>query len=275
MQVSIRRLQDDIVDKEHLITDLKNDNTGLSEECDQLKRLVENLKTEEMGIKVKLGIVEEGLKVIAEQKSQAESELLRECNSSVRLKKVFSERIENLENERDSLLTRLAETKKENDVLKSANGEIKAEYDKCLKENQRLVNVCSKIKNDVVNVDEVVADHRQKVKVQWVNGDLNKERSPERVVIPSTPSTPSTPDKLKCLLSTTGVLSPERLKSEVDSLRQVLILKTDEVTELRRQELLLRENADRVPKLLSTIAMLEGKVEDLQSQLSSQTETVR
>lgn len=76
-------------------------------------------------------------------------------------------------------------------------------------------------------------------------------------------------------LGSPGEKSEHTLLSEVESLRQVLALKTEEVSELRRLELHLRVEADRVPKLLSQVTTLEAKVEDLQSQLSSQLDVVR
>lgn len=76
-------------------------------------------------------------------------------------------------------------------------------------------------------------------------------------------------------LGSPGEKSEHSLHSEVESLRQVLALKTEEVSELRRLELHLRVEADRVPKLLSQVTTLEAKVEDLQSQLSSQLDVVR
>ena len=269
MQKTIKQLQDELVDKDHLITDLKNDNTSLSEESDKYKKLSETLRTEESNLKSKLNTIEGDLKIISEQKNQAESELLKEIENIRSLKRQFSERTEKFENEKEILVKRLQEIEKENSVLKSANVEIKAEYDKCLSENQRLVNVCSKMRNERVNVvNENNKDAVDKVEVRCQNGDV--ERSPERI-----PLTPGTPNKTKN--SVTGLLcsTPERLESEVKSLHAVLALKTNEVNELRRELLMVKESAERVPKLTSTITMFEGKVEDLQSQLSSQTETVR
>lgn len=277
MQKTIKQLQDELLDKDHLITDLKNDNTSLSEESDKFKKLSETLRTEESNLKSKLDTFEGELKIISEQKNQAESELLKEIENVRNLKRQISERTEKFENEKESLGNRLLETEKilretekENSVLKSANAEIKTEYDKCLSENQRLVNVCSKMRNErVVNVvKENNKDTVDKVEVRCQNGDV--ERSPERILL-----SPGTPNKSRNSVIASLCTTPERLESEVKSLHAVLALKTNEVTELRRELLMVKESAERVPKLTSTITMLEGKVEDLQSQLSSQTETAR
>ncbi|KAK6636036.1 hypothetical protein RUM43_009688 [Polyplax serrata] len=252
LQSKLIRIREELNDKELIITELSNDKVSLVEESGNFRKLVEELQNK--------------LKIVTEQKCEAETELLKECENIRCLKRELSNRTDKYENEKENLSGCLTEAKRENGILKSANREIREEYNKCLLENQRLVEVISRRQNEKVDKEnrdgEEISRTRQKV----------PERSPERF-----PITPAASEKSFWNQANNSPIpvNPKCLESEVESLRQVLALKTDEVTELRRQELSLRENADRVPKLLSTITMLEGKVEDLQSQLSSQTETVR
>lgn len=257
LQSRLIRVREELNDKELVITELNNDKINLGEQSEHFRKLVDELKNQ--------------LEVITEQKCEAESELLRECENIRGLRRELSNRTDKFENEKDSLVCCLSEAKKENGILKSANREIKEEYDKCLQENQRLVELISKRQNEVVRVGKENVENEENARTRQRNGSV-KEKCPDE-----TPITPVAIEKSFRNLSnaTPNSINSKCLESEVESLRQVLALKTDEVTELRRQELSLRENADRVPKLLSTITMLEGKVEDLQTQLSSQTETVR
>lgn len=245
--MKLLEVREELSHKDSIITELNSEKINLGEESVTYQKAVEELKIE--------------LQAVTEQKIEVENELIRESENIRCLKRELSNRTDKLENEKDSLVNRLTAVEEENGVLKSANREIKEEYDKCLIENQKLVEVISKRQKEVAKIGKENQEKKE-VAVSERNGkEKSPERAPERVQ-----------RSLSCLPPS---INSKCLESEVESLRQVLALKTDEVTELRRQEMALRENADRVPKLISTIAMLEGKVEDLQTQLSSQTKTAK
>lgn len=267
LQSRLMRVRQELNDKEVVITELNNDKITLGEKSEKYEKLVEELTSK--------------LDAASEEKLAAENTLLEKCENLRCLKTELSIRTDKLENEKDSLVNCLSEVKKENVVLKSANREIKEEYDKCLLENQRLVEQIARRRreNEVIRIgkENHGGEGEEDVFARGQRQRKNslKEKSPERLTTNCQNGCEKSFGKIIVASSSPTAFNPNCLESEIESLRQVLALKTDEVTELRRQELSLRENADRVPKLLSTITMLEGKVEDLQSQLSSQTETVR
>lgn len=65
------------------------------------------------------------------------------------------------------------------------------------------------------------------------------------------------------------------LHVEVESLRSVLELKLNEISELRKQNQILSRSEERNSGLYTKISGLESKVEDLQFQLKSKTEHER
>lgn len=167
------------------------------------------------------------------------------------LKQEESELKEKLNALEEELEAKEREKEEIEEELKRENKDLGYRIEEVNKMYAVLKKMYDKTKLELVTAKEVNSKHdiRQKLVTENSRGDLMKNGSYDGV--------------------------PDRLESEVESLRQVLALKTDEVSELRRQELILRENADRVPKLVSTITLLEGKVEDFHSQLSSQTEANR
>lgn len=65
---------------------------------------------------------------------------------------------------------------------------------------------------------------------------------------------------------------PQLLQDEVESLRCVLELKQNEISDLRRQNHELMKNADALPVALVKISGLETRLEDLQIQLQCKTD---
>lgn len=65
---------------------------------------------------------------------------------------------------------------------------------------------------------------------------------------------------------------PQLLHDEVESLRCVLELKQNEISDLRKVNCELMKNVDALPAALVKCSVLESRLEDLQIQLQSKTE---
>lgn len=90
--------------------------------------------------------------------------------------------------------------------------------------------------------------------------------------IDTTTTAAETPAQAASAVNRISVDRPQLLQDEVESLRCVLQLKQNEISDLRKQNCELRKNADALPAALVKCSVLETRLEDLKIQLQSKTE---
>lgn len=209
---------------------------------------VQQLRADEAGYRVKL---------------QALTDLSSQFDKVLNLKRESDESLWESRKQNSTLIETLQDRENEVKMLTADNVKLREKVVRLAAENDQLRAVkaeLERLRDEKSGAVEPSADEENAAKDRLcVNQRLSFSEfrsSPEKVLSP-------------------GDRSEHTLLSEVESLRQVLALKTEEVSELRRLDLHLRVEADRVPKLLSLVTTLEAKVEDLQSQLSSQLDVVR